>query len=112
LNLNGEGQAEFYFDCEDLSFPEILHYLEKINNRLFEPEIRKMSLMTRTILAAHSQCLNNTRSRIENRGTPTHMQSLDPAEVQDLEQFYESLLRIRKRRFCYRLIQMGTPIHE
>jgi hypothetical protein len=73
-------------DQKDFSVPDLPDCLHEIDDRLFQPEVFQACLVPSTSLAAQLARSDDFRGRIEDWHAAAHLQMLDPAEVDVLEQ--------------------------
>jgi len=96
-------------DGENLALANFGNCFEHLGCLLFKPEVREGSFAARTVLAANLELSNDPGRGLERGLACFDPQTLDPAEIQVLEQLDKATLRFRQRGFTDWLIQLGTP---
>jgi len=96
-------------DGEDFSLAKLGDCFEHFGCLLLEPEVREGGFAPRTVLAANLELSNDPGRGLERGLACFDPQTLDPAEIQVLEQLDKATLRFRQRGFTDWLIQLGTP---
>lgn len=109
LHLHGERQTVLDLDGEDFSVAKLGDCFEHFGCLLLEPEVWEGGFAPRTVLAANLEFSDDPGGRLERRLARFDPQTLDPTEIQVLEQLDKAALGFRQGGFTDWLIQVGTP---